>query len=126
MIKKVQFVLVLLTALMFLNAGLNKIFKYLPVPDDLPEKLKVMNQGFEAITWLNPLLAVVEIVGAILLLIPRFRALGALMLVPVMAGILLVHITAAPAMIALPLILAAILTWVLYTDRAKLLPLIQA
>ena len=126
MIKKVQFVLVLLTALMFLNSGLNKIFKYIPVPDDLPEKLKAMDEGFAAITWLNPLVAVVEILGAILLLIPRFRTLGALMLVPIMVGVLLVHITAAPSMIVLPLILAAVLVWVLYTDRAKLLPLIKA
>jgi uncharacterized membrane protein YphA (DoxX/SURF4 family) len=36
---KITFLLCLLFGLMFINAGLNKFFNYMPVPDHMPEKM---------------------------------------------------------------------------------------
>lgn len=41
--KKILFGVSLLFGLMFINAGLNKFFNYMPMPEDLPESMiKVM------------------------------------------------------------------------------------
>ncbi|MEC3965840.1 DoxX family protein [Flagellimonas halotolerans] len=85
---RIVFVLSLLLGLMFINAGLNKFFNYMPVPEDIPEKAMKMIMAMTEITWLMPLLAIVEIIGGVLFMIPRFRALGALAILPIMTGII--------------------------------------
>jgi uncharacterized membrane protein YphA (DoxX/SURF4 family) len=90
--RKITFALSLLFGLMFLNSGLNKILEYIPVPENLPEQMLQSMQAMESLGWLIPLLAAVEITGGILAAIPRTRALGAAMLLPVMAGIVASHI----------------------------------
>jgi uncharacterized membrane protein YphA (DoxX/SURF4 family) len=62
-----------LTALLFLNAGLNKIFEYIPVPEDLPLPMKNDLAAIQEIEWLLPLLAVTEIAGGALLILNRTR-----------------------------------------------------
>ena len=37
--KKILFVVSLLFGLMFINSGLNKIFNYIPVPENMPENM---------------------------------------------------------------------------------------
>lgn len=123
--RKILFVLCLLFGLMFINSGLNKIFNYLPVPEDMPEEIMKVMGAFMQITWLMPLIAVVEIIGGLLFIIPRFRALGALILFPIMVGILLFHIVSAPEGMVLTLILLAIYIWAMIEDREKYLPLIK-
>ncbi|MHA7129314.1 DoxX family membrane protein [Algoriphagus namhaensis] len=121
---KILFVLCLLSGLMFINAGLNKFFNYIPVPEDMPEKTMKMFNAMMEITWLMPLLAAFEVIGGILFIIPRFRALGAAMLTPIMAGILAHHFTLGDNLI-MPFILTAILTWVIVENRQKYLPMLQ-
>ena len=121
---KITFVLSLLFGLMFINAGLNKFFNYLPVPDDMPEKMMKMFAAMMEITWLMPLLATFEIIGGILFIIPRTRALGAVVITPIMFGILAHHITLGDGL-AIPLALAAILLWVIYENREKYMGLIR-
>ena len=94
---------------MMLNGGLNKIFNYLPVPEDLPEELINDSIAMMEIVWLMPLVAGAEIIGGILLLIPRTRALGILIIFPVMVGILCTHIFVAPSGLPTALILWIIL-----------------
>ncbi|MCU7695290.1 DoxX family membrane protein [Haoranjiania flava] len=122
---KILFVLCLLCGLMFINSGLNKFLNYLPVPGDLPEKVVKMNMAIMEIIWLMPLVGVVEIIGGILFIIPRFRALGAIVLFPVMVGILLTHITVAPSGLPMALIIFAIILWVMIKNREKYLTLIR-
>ena len=94
--QKILFVLCLLFGLMFINAGLNKFFNYMPVPEDMPEDSMQMFTAMMQIGWLLPLIAIVEIIGGILFIIPKVRALGAAVLAPIMTGIMITHFAIAP------------------------------
>jgi len=117
--RKILFTLSLLLGLMFIQAGLNKFLNFAPIPEDIPEE--VMNDfvAMMEIAWLIPLIAVAEILGGILVIIPKTRALGALVLFPVMIGILLAHTVVNTDGLVLALILAAILGWIFYENRKK-------
>jgi uncharacterized membrane protein YphA (DoxX/SURF4 family) len=117
--KKILFVLALLFGLMFINGGLNKFLNYMPPPENMPEELMADFQAMMEISWLMPLLALAEIAGGLLVIIPKTRALGALVILPVMVGILLVHIFVEPSGLAIALPLAAILVWILIENRDK-------
>lgn len=123
--QKIMFVLSLLTGLMLINAGLNKFLNYIPVPEDLPENMKKINDAFMEIGWLLPLIGAAEILGGILFIIPKTRALGALVILPVMVGILLTHIIIMPSGLVMAAVLMAINLWVIYENREKYLPMIQ-
>src|SRR6202012_636593 len=101
---KVLFVLSLLAGLMFINAGLNKFFQYMPVPKNMPDKMVKAMTAFMEIGWLMPLVGMFEVIGGLLLIIPRTRALGAVILVPILTGILLANISMAPS--GLPIVFA--------------------
>ncbi|WP_430402693.1 DoxX family protein [Fluviicola sp.] len=116
---KILFVFSLLFGLMFINSGLNKIFQYMPMPKDMPENMMKVVEAFGAIVWLMPLIAVVEIIGGVLVIIPKYRALGAILIFPIMIGILLTHIFNAPSGLPIALILLAVLVWIMIENRAK-------
>ena len=123
--QKIFTVATVLFALMFINGGLNKFFNYIPVPPDMPAELVKVNTALMQIGWLMPLIAVVELIGGVLLLIPKFRALGAIIIFPIMIGILLIHATVAVSGLPLAIILAGILVWILWENRTKYLNLIE-
>lgn len=123
--RKVLFVICLLFGLMFINAGLNKFFNYMPVPNDLPEPLINASMHMMAIGWLMPLVGIVEVIGGLLFIIPATRALAAVVLFPVMAGIVLTHITVAPSGIPMVLILTLVLLWVMVENRRKYMCLLK-
>jgi len=56
----------------------------MPVPEDLPEDSMQMFTALMQIGWLMPLIAIAEIIGGILFMLPKLRALGAVILAPVM------------------------------------------
>jgi uncharacterized membrane protein YphA (DoxX/SURF4 family) len=122
---KIQFVLVLLFGLLFINGGLNKLFNYLPMPADLPQEVLNDFGAMKEIIWLMPLLALSEIIGGILIVIPKTRALGAIIVLPAMMGILLNHIYVDRSNLIMAVVLAAILGWVIYDNREKYLPMIR-
>lgn len=72
-----------------------------------------------------PLIAVAEIVGGVLFITNRFRALGALIIFPVMIGIVLTHIVNEPSGLPLAFVLLAINLWAFYENREKFMPLIK-
>ncbi|HQS24755.1 MAG: DoxX family protein [Sphingobacteriia bacterium 24-36-13] len=123
--QKIFTVATVLFALMFINGGLNKFFNYIPVPPDMPAELVKDNAAFMEVVWLMPLIAVVELVGGVLLLIPKFRALGAIILFPIMVGILLLHATVALSGLPLAIILSGILVWILWENRAKYMAMLN-
>lgn len=96
----------------------------MPVPKDLPEKVMKMSMAMMEIKWLTPLVGIAEIVGGVLFIIPRFRALGAMILLPVIVGIVLTHITVAPSGLPVALILFAIILWAILENRKKYMVLI--
>jgi|ERR1700691_4185511 uncharacterized membrane protein YphA (DoxX/SURF4 family) len=122
---KILFVFCLLAGLMFINAGLNKFFQYMPTPKDMPEKMVKAVMAFVQIGWLMPLVGIFEVIGGLLLIIPRTRALGAVVLVPVLTGILLANINMAPSGLPIVFALIAILAWVIIENRAKYLPMVK-
>jgi len=123
--KKILFGVSILFGLMFINAGLNKFFNYMPMPKDLPEGLIKVMTAFMEIRWLIPLIAVAEIVGGILFITNKYRALGAIIIFPVVTGILLTHIINAPSGLPIALVLMAINLWVIIENREKYLPMIR-
>lgn len=123
--KKILFVLCLLAGLMFINAGLNKFFQYMPVPKNMPDKMVNVMMAFVTIGWLMPLVGTFEVIGGLLLIIPRTRALGAIVLVPILTGILLANISMAPSGLPIVFALIVILVWVIIENRAKYLPMIE-
>lgn len=122
---KILFVFALLFGLMFINAGLNKFFSYMPMPDDLPEKMVNAMTAFSEIGWLMPLVGFAEVVGGLLIIIPKTRALGALIILPVLVGIILTNIVQDTSGLPIVLILSAILAWVIYENRDKYSPLFK-
>lgn len=121
----IQNIVSLLAGLIFINAGLNKLFHYIPIPDDLPEQLNTMNAAMADIGWLLPLVAIAEITGGVLFITNRYRALGAIILFPVMLGILLIHLTAAPSGLPVAVAVFLILLWGMYENREKYLHLVK-
>lgn len=122
---KILFVFSLLFGLMFINSGLNKFFQYMPAPKEMPENMLKVVEAFETIGWLMPLVAVVEIIGGILVITNKYRALGAIMIFPVMVGILLTHMFQAPSGLPIALVLFAVLAWIMIDNRAKYAPLFR-
>ena len=118
-------VVYVLFALMFINSGLNKFFNYMPVPTDMPENAQKLFGAMMEFKWLMPLIAVVEIVSGLLFISNKFRPLAAIMIFPVMVGILLTHIVNIPSGFVMAIILFAINVWVIFDNRDKYLHMIQ-
>jgi uncharacterized membrane protein len=91
----------------------------------MPEKMVKAVMAFVQIGWLMPLVGIFEVIGGVLLIIPRTRALGAVVLVPVLTGILLANINMAPSGLPIVFALIAILAWVIIENRAKYLPMVK-
>ena len=122
---KILFVVYLLFGLMMINAGLDKFFHYMPMPKDIPERMMKAYNAFMEIGWLMPLVGAAELLGGILFILPKTRALGALVLTPVMIGILLTNIFAAPSGLPIVLVLFLIQGWAMFENKEKYLPLIK-
>jgi putative oxidoreductase len=122
---KILFGASLLFGLMFINAGLNKFFNYMPMPDDMPESMVNVMNAFMQISWLMPLVGVAEIVGGILFITNKYRALGAIIIFPVIVGILLTNIINAPSGLPIAIVLLAINLWVIIENREKYLPMVK-
>lgn len=122
---KILFVVSLLFGLMFINAGLNKFFNYMPMPKDMPQSMIKVMGAFMQIGWLMPLIAIAEIVGGVLFIPTKYRALGAIIVFPVVIGILLTNVFNAPSGLPIAVILLAINIWVIIENRAKYLPMVK-
>lgn len=125
--KIVKLILFTLFGLMFINAGLDKFFHYMPMPTDLPEDAKKAFGAFMQIPWLMPLVGIVEFIGGLLVIFPKTRTLGALILFPVMVGILAHNFSVAPAVvgIAIALVLFLINLWILWEGKKQYQGLFQ-
>jgi len=122
---KVLFIVCLLVGLLFINGGLNKFLHYIPAPKDMPEDMMKIMTAFMTITWLMPLVATAELIGGVLFIIPKFRALGAIIIFPITLGIVLLHSINAPSGLPIALVVFAVILWAIYENRAKYLPMIE-
>lgn len=123
--KKILNVLSVIFGLLLLNGGLSKFFNYMPVPEDLPQPLMNDNIAFMEIEWLMPLVGFAEILGGILIMFQKTRALGALVVFPVMVGVLLTHIFVVPSGLPIVFVIWAILGWIILDNRSKYMHLLK-
>ena len=122
---KILFVVSLLFGLMMINAGLNKFFNYMPMPEKMPAGMMKAMTAFMQIGWLMPLVGFVEVLGGILFIVPKTRALGAIVILPVMIGIMCTNIITDRSALLIALVMFAINIWVLVENRAKYLPMVS-
>lgn len=115
--KKIANVVSYFLALMFLLSISQFFFHLFPEPAMEPGIAKdyssiMNNSGYMA------MVKVVELIGVILLLIPRFRALGLVILIPVSVNILSfeVFILGQPGF---GILILALLVWLAYVEREK-------
>jgi hypothetical protein len=97
----------------------------MPMPKDMPESMMKLFGAFMTIGWLFPLVAIAEIIGGILFITNKYRALGAIVIFPVMTGVVLTSIINAPSGLPLTLVLFAINLWVIIENREKYMPMIK-
>lgn len=96
-----------------------------PPPKDLPEAMQKAGAAFMTIGWLMPLTGIFEIIGGFLFIFGKTRALGAIIILPIMVGIVLTAIYQAPNVLPLALVLAAINVWIIIDNREKYLPMVR-
>lgn len=111
--KILKTILFVLFALLLIHSGLNKFFNYIPIPDDLPEEVMKDNAAMLEIVWLMPLLGFAEILGGLLILLPRTRALGVLVVFPIMVGVFLSHLLVATQGLVMAIFLWLVFIWMI-------------
>ena len=123
--RKIIFILSILFSLTFINSGLNKFLNFIPQPANMSEDLTYLISSLNNIGWVIPLLGIIEVLAGLLFMIPKYRALGAIMMFPVMVGIMLTHTFTDTSGLPVALVLFSINAWVLVENKEKYLPMIQ-
>ena len=123
---KITLVLSVIFGLMFINAGLDKFFHYMPMPKDIPAPMMKTMTAMMEISWLMPLVGFAEVLGGLLIIFPKTRALGALVIFPVMVGIMLMNTVTEPSGLPISAVFALILIWIMYDNRKKYMQLISS
>ena len=123
--KKILLVLSILFGLMLTNSGLNKFLNFMPLPENMPEKLTQLMASLTEIGCLMPLVGGVEVVAGLLFMIPKYRALAAIVVFPIMIGIMLTHTFTDTSGLPVALVLFVINIWVIYENREKYIPMIR-
>lgn len=121
---KILFGASLIFGLIMINGGLNKFFHYFPLPQ-MPEAATKLMAVFVESGWIMALIALVEIIAGILIIIPKTRPLAAIMIFPVMIGIVLFHVFQDPKNVIMSLILLVINLWIIFENKEKYMPMIS-
>lgn len=121
--KIVKTVLCILFGLMFINAGLNKFLNYMPMPKMTAEQMDLMG-AFMKISWLMPLTGAIEIIGGLLFMLPKYRALGAIVILPVTVCIVIHNAIFEPSGLAIALPFFLINLWIIGDNWNKYKPMI--
>lgn len=121
--KAVKFIVALLFGLMFIYAGIGKFFPQIIGGGESPspEQMKLF-EAFSTIKWLMPLVGIIEILGGVLFIFPKTRALGAIVVLPVMVGILIHNMLfsfGSSSGIVIALVLLIINIWMIIDNRNK-------
>ena len=112
-------VVFVLFGLMFINAGLDKFFHYMPMRPMEGEMKKIFD-AINTLKWIIPLAGFVELIAGILVLFSKTRTLGALMIFPVLIGILCHNATFMPEGLAIAGILFLINIWMIADNWTKI------
>jgi len=124
--KIIKLIVCILFGAMFVFAGTNKLFNFMPPPKDMPAEQMEMFMAMAKLKWLLPLLGITETIGGILFAIPKTRAFGAVFIFPVMVGILLHHMVNLPSdKLVMPAVLMLINLWMIADNWKKYQPMIS-
>ncbi len=91
----------------------------MPVPEEMPERALQVMQAYMTIVWLMPLVGVFEIIGGVLFIFRKTSAIGAIVILPIMVGILLTNLIDVPSGLPIAAVLFLINIWVIYDNRDK-------
>lgn len=118
--KIIKLIISFLFGLMFINAGLDKFLHYMPMEKPTPEQMELFT-AFDKIFWLIPLVGAVEILGGLLFIFPKTRALGAIVILPVMVGIVIHVFTMdkSPMGMSIAGVLFLINIWMIIDNKEK-------
>jgi len=122
--KIVKTIFCALFGLLFLNAGLDKLLHYMPKPELDQESLKAF-EALVALVWLTPLVGVIEILGGLLFIFPKTRALGAIVILPIMVGIILHNAVFMPSGLAIAGPFFLINLWMIGDNWEKYKPMFR-
>ena len=122
--KIVKLILCALFGLMFINAGLDKFLHYMPVPEMPAEMMKIF-EAFGTIKWLMPLVGFIEILGGALFIFPKTRALGAIVILPVMVGIVIHNAMFMPEGLLIAGVMLLINLWMIGDNWKKYQPMVS-
>jgi len=121
--KSVIKTLTLLFAVFWIIFGLNGILHFFPIPAPIPESAFFM-EALERSGYAMPLTYALEVIGGILLLIPKFRFVSLLLLTPVTLNIVLYDLFLNPGGLVIGLVIAAIHALLLWDKRNRLCSLV--
>lgn len=123
MAKKILSILSILFGVGMIVFGANKIVPFMPAPK-LTEQQALIFGAFSTVKWLLPLVGIIEVIGGALMLYPKTRALGAIVILPVIVGILLHHLTHDPAGIVPGAVFAFIDFWIIASNKERYMHLL--
>lgn len=127
--KKVQAVAGALLGLLFVFAGLTFFFELVPMPPPPPADSPIgMFMGATFATGFMAFVKVFEILGGLLVALPRTRPAGLLILVPIALNIVAFHAFVAGGGLLNPMLLAiiALLLFLVASHRRNLAALLNA
>lgn len=114
----------ILLGLMMVVFGINKFVHFMPMPP-MPEEAGALMAAFANSGWVIPLIALAEIIGGALLFSPKTRALGAIVLFPVIVGIFAFHLAMEPSGLPMGIVLLLINLWLIFENKDKYTPMIS-
>lgn len=121
--KIVKLIICGLFGLMFINAGLDKFLHYMPMPE-MPAEMMKLYEAFGTIKWLMPLVGFIEVLGGLLFIFPKTRALGAIVILPVMVGIVIHNAMFAPEGLLIAGVMLLINLWMIGDNWKKYQPMV--
>jgi hypothetical protein len=114
----------LLSGLTFAVCGLNGFLNFLPMPSEAPpDAALAFGNALAQTGYMFPLIKGTELLAGALLLCNRLLPLALVLLAPVMLNIVAFHVFLAPSGLGLCVVLAAILGYLAWTQRASYRPL---
>ena len=121
---KLPLVARVLLGLVFLFGSVTFFLNLVPPPVDMPERLKIFNEGLMASGYFFNLLKVTELVCGLMLVTGFFVPLALVILAPVVLNIFLVHAMLAPEGVPLAVIIGALMIYLSffakpYSDKIR-------
>ena len=118
-----QKVILILSILLGLFMAVSGAMKFMNMEPEMPAEAVRVMEAFVSTKWLMPLVGIVELIGGLLLAIPKTRIIGGLALLPVTVGIALFNSFQAPDGMIFGFVLLAVLVFILGSacDKIKLL-----